>query len=135
MENVRLDTIYSQVGRYTCMMRHSAYRLMFLLLLLVGWQGRAEAQQPMCGAVERQTLESTRGDRPQWGDLGLENVLAVSQPTVEAPTTFRLAHDSAAPLVRRAVMVHHLLRPLAEPSASPHRVVPGYIYKLLCLRL
>ncbi len=101
----------------------------------MGWQGRAVAQHPMCGAAERQTLESTRDDRPQWGDLGLENVLAVSQPTVEAPTTFRLAHDSAEPLVRRAVMEHHLLRPLAEPSASPHRVVPRYIYKLLCLRL
>ncbi len=130
-----MDTIYSQVRRYLCMMKHSAYRLIFLLLLLMGWQGRAVAQHPMCGAAERQTLESTRDDRPQWGDLGLKNVLAVSQPTVEAPTTFRLAHDSAEPLVRRAVMEHHLLRPLAEPSASPHRVVPRYIYKLLCLRL
>ena len=117
------------------MEKRSAYRLMMILLLLVGWQGRATAQRPMCGTVEQQALESTRDDRPQWGDLGLENVLAVSQPTVEAPTTFRLAHDSAAPLVRRAVMVHRLLRPLAEPSASPHRVVPRYIYKLLCLRL
>lgn len=117
------------------MKRCLAYRMMMLLLLLTGWQGHVWSQPLDKGGREAMTLGTTRDDRPQWQDLGMENVLVVSQPTVEVPTTLRLSSGSATPLVRRADEVHRYFRSLLLASASPHRAMPGYLYFLLCLRL
>lgn len=115
--------------------------MVMLLLLLAGWQGTACGQWPTAdgskgdAAGQQSTLGASRDDRPQWQDLGMENVLVVSQPTVEASTTLRIATDGAAPLARRADAVQRYFRALVLASASPHRAMPGYLYFLLCLRL
>lgn len=117
------------------MKRHPVYRMMLLLLLLTGWQWHVWSQPLDKGGREETTLGATRDDRPQWGDLGMENVLAVSQPTVEAPTSFRVAHDSGSPIGRHVAAGNHLFRSPAVAAATPHRPQPGYLYLLLCLRL
>ena len=115
--------------------------MVMLLLLLAGWQGSVCGQWTSADgqrdevADQRPTLGATRDDRPQWQDLGMENVLVVSQPTVEAPSTLRIATDGATPMVRRADSVQRYFRMMVLAAASPHRAMSGYLYFLLCLRL
>lgn len=83
-----------------------------------------------------ETLQATGCDRPQWEDLGLEDLLLpVSQPSVEAPTTLRHVHENAHYEPLASAQRLRLPSCVALRSALPHRAVPGYLYLLLCLRL
>ena len=120
------------------MNRRSTYLLAFaaaLLWLLAGVLPAA-AGCPHPDGRAAQTLRAAPLERPQWEDVGLEDLLlTVVQPSLEAPTSHRSTHESAhcaAPAAPRASL-HAPRCPLR--SALPHRAVPGYLYLLLCLRL
>lgn len=76
-------------------------------------------------------------DRPQWQDVKMRDVLAVtSSSTLTPPTTVRVVHDSpagTAPATQAANTRHYSIQRL---SAYKHcRTVSGYIYLIRCLRL
>ena len=110
-----------------------------VLLCLAGWQMpvlACNSQDDPSASRESATIGCTNDDMPQWEDLGMEDLLVVvSQPTVTAPTTMRLSNDHGSPLGRAAAASGHLLHRTSGRSVQPHRAQPGYIYRLLCLRL
>ena len=116
-------------------MRCSFRSVILLLLLLMGWQGNVVAQPHTAEGVVP-SVGCERDERPQWEDLGLEDLLVtVSQPSVSAPTTVRVVHEQGAALFRFAVACHRMFRSPSVAASTPHRASPGYLYLLLCLRL
>ncbi len=76
-------------------------------------------------------------DRPQWQDIGMRDVLAITGgSSLTPPTTVRVVHESPvgfAPSLQSAVTRHYGFQSL---SAYSHcRAVRGYIYLIRCLRL
>ena len=76
-------------------------------------------------------------ERPQWSDIGMHDVLAVtSSASLTPPNTIRLLHETASgafpvPVPRR--MLSGFSIPL--PQSSCFRFRSGYIYLIRCLRL
>lgn len=116
-------------------MNYAAKRTILIVLLLMGWQCSYAAQQYTCRDTGNHTLERTRDNRPHWDDLGMENVLAVGQPTVVAPTVVRVVHENVSPLSRGTGMSRRTFRSSPVDVDIPHCAQPDYLYLLLCLRL
>lgn len=76
-------------------------------------------------------------NRPQWQDVGMRDVLAVTGgSTLTPPSMVRVAHDgptSIAPSAQAAQARHYTIRRLS--AKSHHHIVNGYIYLIRCLRL
>ena len=120
------------------MTKRVAYRLMILLLCLAGWQTTVFASGN-CPSQKNTyaTIEGTSHNVPQWQDIGMCDVLAVTGgSTLTPPTTVRVVHDSPsgiAPASHAAAARHYSVQ---RPSAYSHRrTVSGYIYLIRCLRL
>lgn len=120
-------------------MKRTAYRLLILLLGLAGWQtltfAAVRTPQQECGDISA-TIDRTDG-RPQWQDVKMCDVLAVTGgSTLTPPTTVRVVHDSPsgiAPASHASAARHYSIQRL---SAYCHRrTVSGYIYLIRCLRL
>ena len=116
-------------------MTTTAKRFVILALLLLGWQASFAAQHIAYHNNTRHTLEHTRDNRPQWDDLGMDNVLAVGQPSVSAPTVVRVVHENASPLSRIVAMSRCIFPTAPVRVLIPRCAQPGYLYLLLCLRL
>lgn len=112
---------------------------MFLLLCLMGWQSSVTAAVEIPiqdGGRSSSTIDRT-DDRPQWQDVGMCDVLAITGgSTLTPPSTVRVVHDSPAGIIptaqaaqARQYNVQRLL------TYSHRRIVSGYIYKIRCLRL
>lgn len=75
--------------------------------------------------------------RPQWQDIGMCDVLAVTGgSTVTPPKTVRLVHDSTS----GTSVTTHTSQVAAKHSPSrslrtTHRTINGYLYLIRCLRL
>ena len=115
------------------------YGLMFLLLCLVGWRPSAVAAVDIPikdGEINSSTIGCT-DDRPQWQDVKMCDVLAVTGGcSLTPPTTVRVVHDSPAgiaPASHAAAARHYNVQRLS--AYSHRRIVSGYIYKIRCLRL
>lgn len=76
-------------------------------------------------------------DRPQWQDLGMCDVLAVTGgSTLTPPSTVRVVHDSPAGTIPTAQAAQARQYNVQRLLAYSHRrIVSGYIYKIRCLRL
>ncbi|MBQ6046080.1 MAG: hypothetical protein IJL38_00460 [Bacteroidales bacterium] len=74
---------------------------------------------------------------PQWQDIGMNDVLAVTGSTsIVPPTTVRVVHDSqasTAPTAQMAQARHY--KPLRLTTHSSRPMKGGYIYLIRCLRL
>ncbi|MBR5093237.1 MAG: hypothetical protein IKX32_07195 [Bacteroidales bacterium] len=86
--------------------------------------------------IEEASIDRT-DDRPQWQDVKMCDVLAITGgSTLTPPTTVRVVHDSpagTAPTTQTANARHYSIQRL---SAYRHcRTVSGYIYLIRCLRL
>lgn len=110
------------------------YMTVLLMLLLVGWPGMA-CSQALTVDVEEEAQDSSRSDCPQWQDLGMENVLAVAQPTVSVPTTLRFLSFGSAMAEGGFVEMQHRFHPNGIAFLSPFCPQSGYLYFLRCLRL
>ena len=115
------------------------YGLMLLLLCLMGWQTSviAAVDVPIKGGEANASSIDCTDDRPQWQDVKMCDVLAVTGgSTLTPPTTVRVVHDSPsgiAPASHAAAARHYSVQ---RPSAYSHRrTVSGYIYLIRCLRL
>lgn len=112
----------------------AAKRLTLLLLAIIWLVPAAHGATPAeyTGVLVERTVE-----RPQWQDIGMCDVLAVSATTALAPpTTARQLTDSASAAATASGM-HHATwgrRPCLSKPASSH-THGGYIYMLRCLRL
>ncbi len=85
---------------------------------------------------QKETVNRT-DNRPQLKDIGMHDVLAVTNgSTVAPPTTVRVIHDSptgmGATTQSAAVRSHGILR---QPRRNLTWSVIGYIYMIRCLRL
>lgn len=116
-------------------MMSAAKRTVLFVLLLLGWQSSYAEQQIAYHGKVGHVLEHTRDNRPNWGDLGMENVLAVGQPNISAPTVVRVVHENASPLSRGTGMSRRTFHSVPSVVSIPHCTQPGYLYLLLCLRL
>lgn len=82
-------------------------------------------------------MSTQSGERPQWRDVGMCDVLAVTgASTVAAPTTVRVVHDNptGTATAMGAAQVRHY-KALQVAACSQRRPVSGYIYLIRCLRL
>lgn len=118
-------------------MKHQLkYGLLLLLLCLVGGQSSAVAAVPQEVESLAVAINHTN-DRPQWKDVGMCDLLAVTgSSTLTPPTTVRVVHDSPSGTVTSAQAVgtrHYSVRRMSAYSHS--RTVCGYIYLIRCLRL
>ena len=120
------------------MKKRFSYGLMVLLFCLAGWIATAVAEE--CNGYPEQyraTVSSTSENLPQWQDVGMCDILAVtSGSTLTPPTTVRVIHDSPVGnivLAQAAQARHHSRQGLS--AYGYHRVVNGYIYLIHCLRL
>lgn len=112
-------------------------RLIFILLAVIGLllptKVLAATEVPEC------MLESVNPycNRPQWQDIGMYDILAVSGgSSVAPPTTVRVVNDSpsgATASTQTAQARHYSIMRLA--THGYHRTVSGYIYLIRCLRL
>lgn len=122
-------------GRMT---KRLAYRLIMLLLCMAGWQTSvAQTENHSCQSIAKSTLDDVRDNTPQWQDIGMCDVLAITGgSTLTPPTTVRVVHDSPAgtvPTAQAAQSRHCSIQRLL--SCSRRRTVSGYIYLIRCLRL
>ena len=76
-------------------------------------------------------------NRPQWHDLGMTDLLAVTNTsTLTPPPTENVGHDSptgTASAAQSAQARHYSVARLL--TRTPSRSVSGYIYLIRCLRL
>ena len=112
-----------------------AVTLLWLLLPTAAPAAVREADGVPCGA----TMESVGNDveRPQWRDIGMCDVLAVTGSSTLAPSpTVRVVHDSPSGtnVTAQTVSVRHN-SPLRHFAREHRRNVIGYIYLIRCLRL
>lgn len=111
---------------------------MFMLLCLAGWRTPVYAFGNHSQAESaRDVIECTGCDVPQWQDIGMCDVLAVTGgSTLTPPTTVRVMHDSPSgttPTTHATAARRYSVKRL---SAHSHRsTVGGYIYMIRCLRL
>ena len=111
---------------------------MVLLLCTIGWNAPHAAAEPDSRrATAHATIGDTRDNVPQWQDIGMCDVLAVTGgSTLTPPTTVRVVHDSPAgfaPAAHAAAARHFSVHRL--PALVHRRTVSGYIYMIHCLRL
>lgn len=109
-------------------------RLILLLLTVLFLPLGTRASAPLATEV---VSECPAVERPQWRDVGLCDVLAVSNAsTVVPPTTVRVVHDSPSgtTVTTQTTQMRHgdALRMTAIIHRRP---VSGYIYMIRCLRL
>ena len=127
------------VNEFVRMTKRLAYRLIFLLLCVAGWQGSSVAQTENHSRqnIANATLDGTRDNAPQWQDIGMCDVLAITGgSTLTPPTTVRVVHDSPSGIAsasHAAAARHYNIQRLS--AYSHRRTVSGYIYKIRCLRL
>ena len=126
------------VNEFGRMTKRLAYRLILLLLCMAGWQTSvAQTENHSCQNNANATLDGTRDNTPQWQDIGMCDVLAITGgSTLTPPTTVRVVHDSPAgiaPASHTAAARHYNVQRLS--AYSHRRTVSGYIYLIRCLRL
>lgn len=112
-----------------------------LLLCLTVWQTSAVVamdtpRQVSAGVLSPSTIERT-DDWPQWQDVGMCDVLAVTGgSTLTPPTSVRVVQDSPAGTVTTAQAAQSRCYSVKRLSAyCHHHLVDGYIYLIHCLRL
>lgn len=112
-------------------------RLIFILLAALGmlFPTKASASE----TPSNSSLESINqtDHRPQWQDVGLCDILAVTGgSTVTPPSTVRQVHDSpsTATVTTQAAQVRHCSS-LRLASLGHSYTVRGYLYLVRCLRL
>lgn len=121
-------------------------RLIFIMLAAIGLL--LPTKVSAVETVPRSTLQSIdrNSDRPQWSDLGMENILAVSgQSTVAPPSPVRLASNGrrvqggnshlsgVSPTVsERAACNYSIVQRTPRFRTAWTR---GYLYIIRCLRL
>ena len=112
-------------------------RLIFITLAAIGLllptKVSAVVAVPDCtvGSIDQ------TDDRPQWKDIGMCDVLAVTGgSTVAPPTTVRVVHDSPSgtSVTSHTAQTRHYSA-LRLAAYSHCRTVSGYIYLIRCLRL
>ncbi len=121
-------------------------RLIFIMIAAIGLL--LPTKVSAVEVVPRSTLQSIdqNNDRPQWSDLGMEHILAVSgQSTVAPPSPVRLASNGrrvqggnshsagVSPTVSERTVCNY-----SSVQHTPHfRTVwtRGYLYIIRCLRL
>ena len=120
------------------MTKRLTYRLILLLLCLTGWQTPTHATESLpSDDAAIATIEGTSDNTPQWQDLGMCDILAVTGgSTLTPPSTVRVIHDNPAgttPVVQAAASRHYCVKRLL--TRSHHHIAGGYIYLIRCLRL
>lgn len=126
------------VNEFGRMTKRLAYRLILLLLCVVGWQTSvAQTENHSCQNIANATLNGTRDNTPQWQDIGMCDVLAITGgSTLTLPTTVRVVHDSPAGIAPASHAAAARYYNVQRLSAYIHRrTVSGYIYLIRCLRL
>lgn len=114
---------------------------LILLLFATLWLVPAKAWNAPAPDTETRHAASLQADellhRPQWKDIGMHDVLAVTGVTSLAPpNASRLVHDTPSANAAMATPRHAVYKCEAErPSAIHPYVHRGYIYLLQCLRL
>lgn len=113
--------------------------LMFLLLCLMGWQSSVTAaiEIPIQDAGANASSIDRTDNRPQWQDVGMCDVLAITGgSTLTPPSTVRVVHDGPAGTTPTAQAAQALQYNVQRLLAYSHRrIVSGYIYMIRCLRL
>lgn len=111
-----------------------------LIILLLYWAvGESVFAAENCPQQESTcaTIEGTGHNVPQWQDIGMCDVLAVTGgSTLTPPPTVRVVHDSpsgTAPTTHESGARHYSVKQLSV--CSHHRTISGYIYIIRCLRL
>ena len=120
---------------------------LFVIAFVVEAMGAAYCQSVATGndksvsadnsALAAEEYISRTDDRPNWDDLGMDRILAVSGSTVVAPpTVVRLPYNNPAGVLRgyaacRFVQSLHI----GSLSLPSNRCPSGYIYMIQCLRL
>ena len=116
-----------------------SYRRFILLIVAAMWLLLPTNVSAVESDASHSTLESIdrTNNRPQWQDIGMCDVLAVTGgSTLTPPTTVRVVHDgptSIAPTSQASTARRYRL--LRQSAYSQRRTVNGYIYKIRCLRL
>lgn len=114
---------------------------LIILLLATLWLVPAKAWNAPAPDTETRHAASLQADellhRPQWKDIGMHDVLAVTGVTSLAPpNALRLVHDTPSANAPTATPRHAVYNSTtARPSALRPYVHRGYIYLLQCLRL
>jgi len=115
---------------------------LILLLFATLWLVPAKAwNAPVASDTEARQAASLQAEevmhRPQWKDIGMHDVLAVTSVTsVAPPNASRLVHDTPSANAATATPRHAVYRCVAERPSDIHPYVHrGYIYLLQCLRL
>ena len=115
------------------------YGLLLLLFCLMGWQSPvvAAVDVPIKGGEANASSIDRTNDRPQWQDVKMCDVLAVTGgSTLTPPTTVRVVHDSPAGIApaAHATAARHYCNQRLSAYSHPRTVI-GYIYLIRCLRL
>ena len=116
-----------------------SYRRFILLIVAAMWLLLPKNVSAVESDASHSSLESIdrTNNRPQWQDIGMCDVLAVTGgSTVTPPTTVRVIHDSPTGTTassQTAQAWHYSPMRLAAHSCRP--VVGSYIYLIRCLRL
>lgn len=115
---------------------------LILLLFATLWLVPAKAwNAPAASDTEARQAASLQAEevlhRPQWKDIGMHDVLAVTGVTSLAPpNASRLVHDTPSANAATATLRHAVYNSTtARPSTIHPYVHRGYIYLLQCLRL
>ena len=89
------------------------------------------------GAPQTEAGIDRTDNRPQWQDVGMCDVLAITGgSTLTPPTSVRVLHDSPTGTVSTAQAAGARYYSVQRASACSHRrTVSGYIYLIRCLRL
>ena len=112
------------------------FKKLILLMLALVWMMPCKAETHSSSTAK--LVDKTSAERPQWSDMGMNNLLAAPGTTsLTPPTTVRIVSNGSSSGGTLLGGVHHRLfgsvavRPLTHHSHI-HR---GYIYLLRCLRL
>ena len=109
--------------------------VILLMMLLVAPAAFAVNADKQPDARTEATLDCATGERPQWEDLGMENLVASSQTTVEAPSSQRLARDRVSPTGGASMGQSRPTYHLRLSAPLPRHVHKAYLHKIVCLRL
>ena len=114
-------------------------RLIYFLLVVVTLLAPTSVSAAEGHILPSQSGISQTDHRPQWDDLGMQNVLAVrGQTTVAQPSTVRLTNNNPAGFGLAGCASQAMRRgwsvPLRRGDSRLHWR-QGYIYLIQCLRL